>query len=202
MSPRAYNLGLRVAAAEQTRGRIITAAREILSDDDFDGLSIDEIARRAGVARMTVYYQFTSRRGLLEALYDDLAARGAIENLSQQTEEMGALPALDWLIESFTRFWSTDRLILRRLRGLSVIDQEIEAGIRQRDGRRVTLFSSLMRRIEAEDGWKAAIGVADAGHLIATLSGFDTYDALAVNEGDPETTAEIIKKSARTILGL
>ena len=33
--------------------------------------AIDAVARQAGVARMTVYYQFESKKGLLEALLDD-----------------------------------------------------------------------------------------------------------------------------------
>ena len=35
MSPRAYNLGLRLAAAEQTRARIISAARDLCNEGTF-----------------------------------------------------------------------------------------------------------------------------------------------------------------------
>jgi AcrR family transcriptional regulator len=35
--------------------------------------SVEAVARQAGVARMTVYYQFGSRRGLLEGICDSLA---------------------------------------------------------------------------------------------------------------------------------
>jgi AcrR family transcriptional regulator len=202
MSPRAYNLGLRLAAAEQTRFRIITAAREILSDDDFDGLSIDAISRRAGVARMTVYYQFASRRGLLEALYDDLAARGLLANLPMVQEEANPKQALDRLVEVFTRFWATDRLIIRRLRGLAVIDTEIEAGLRLRDELRTEHVGGILRRIEAEYGWSAALSVDEATAFIACLINFDHYDQLAPPESLPETTIDLLQRSIRSLLAL
>ena len=77
MSPRPYRLGQRQATTEQTRARIIAAARELLvARKGFSGFSID------AVARMTVYYQFGSKIGLLEALSDSLAAHGGLEQLA------------------------------------------------------------------------------------------------------------------------
>ena len=79
MSPRPYRLGQRQAATDETRARILAAARELLAaSDGLTGFSIEAVARQADVARMTVYYQFGSKPGLLEALFDDLAARGQI----------------------------------------------------------------------------------------------------------------------------
>ena len=46
MSPRAYKLGKREAAATETRSRILDAAREILADESGTAdLSMDAIAR-------------------------------------------------------------------------------------------------------------------------------------------------------------
>ena len=77
MSPRPYNLGRRQESAEQTRMRIVEAARELLmASDGFSGFTMEAVARQAGVARMTVYYQFESKVGLLEAVSDDLMPSG------------------------------------------------------------------------------------------------------------------------------
>ena len=71
MSPRAYRLGERQALVDETRGRIVAAARELLrAGDDVARFSMEAVARAAGVSRMTVYYQFGSRVGLLEAVCD------------------------------------------------------------------------------------------------------------------------------------
>jgi AcrR family transcriptional regulator len=202
MCPRPYNLGLRQASAEQTRGRIIEAARALLSDDAFDGFAVDAIARRAGVARMTVYYQFTSRRGLLEALYDDLAARGLVGNLPAMLQASDATSALMTLAEVFARFWASDRLIIRRLRGLAVIDREVEASIRERDGLRRQHVGNLLHRIAEEHGWQAALSIEEATEIVAVVIGFETYDALAPAGADPATTAELLQRSVRAMLSL
>ena len=80
MSPRLYQLGQRQAGSSQTRSRVLHAARELLMEStSFSGFSIEAVARRADVARMTIYHQFGSEIGLLEALCDSLAVTGDME---------------------------------------------------------------------------------------------------------------------------
>src|ERR1700719_4474852 len=123
MSPRPYQLGQRQASSEQTRSRIIDAARELLmTSNGFSGFSIDAVARQADVARMTVYHQFGSKIGLLEALCDSLAASGGMEQLASAFRQPEPLDALDEYITVFGRFWESDRLVTRRLRGLAALD--------------------------------------------------------------------------------
>src|ERR1700732_2517273 len=83
MSPRPYQLGQRQAASDQTRARILAAARALLmAPDGYSRFSIETVARQADVARMTVYHQFGSKLGLLEGLCDSLAASGGMEQLA------------------------------------------------------------------------------------------------------------------------
>src|SRR2546427_12681953 len=79
MSPRPYRLGRRQPAAQRTRARVLRAARELLTARaGAEPFSVDAVARRAGVARMTVYHRFGSRRGLVEGLFDSFAAGGEL----------------------------------------------------------------------------------------------------------------------------
>src|SRR2546428_8953872 len=134
MSPRPYRLGQRQAATEQTRLRIINAARELLmTSDGFSTFSIDLVARHADVARMTVYHQFGSKLGLLEALCDSLAASGGMEQLATAFRHAEPLDVLRQYILVFGRFWDVDRLVMRRLRALSALDPDFEQVIRTRD---------------------------------------------------------------------
>ena len=75
MSPRPYRLGKRKEAVDETRDRILAAAQEILKGDGYMEFTVDTVAGEADVSRATVYYQFGSKAGLLEALFDDLAVR-------------------------------------------------------------------------------------------------------------------------------
>src|SRR5712692_395408 len=134
MSPRPYRLGRRQAATDQTRARVLAAARELIADlYGFTGFTIDAVARRADVARMTVYYQFGSKAGLLEALFDDLAARGGMQELAGAFQKAEPLDALAEFIRVFCRFWASDQVIFRRLRALAVLDAELEQLMTERE---------------------------------------------------------------------
>src|SRR5262249_60192298 len=77
VSPRAYNSPRRIVAATQTRERIVAAAAAILSTaDGISGFSLQAVAEKAGVTRLTVFNRFGSRRALLEAGFDETAGRG------------------------------------------------------------------------------------------------------------------------------
>src|SRR5438105_14824569 len=115
MSPRPYRLGQRQATTDQTRARILNAARELLmKSDGFSGFSIDAVARQADVARMTVYHQFGSKIGLLEALCDSLAAQGGMEQLPTAFRPPNPLDAFTEYITIFSPLWEAYRLATQR----------------------------------------------------------------------------------------
>ena len=83
MIPRAYHSAVRDEAAEKTRGRILAAAIKHLRAKGAGGFSLDAVAQKAKVTRLTVYNQFGSRRVLLEAVFDDYAMRGGLTRLGE-----------------------------------------------------------------------------------------------------------------------
>jgi len=52
---------------EGTREAILEAAREVLAQDGKEGLSVAQVAQRAGVNRGTAYQHFQTREQLIEA---------------------------------------------------------------------------------------------------------------------------------------
>src|SRR5258708_12467845 len=108
MSLRPYRMGERQAAADDTRARILEAARQLLANESETDLGMEAIARRADVSRLTLYYQFKSRPGLLEALYDHLAIRGNMRNMAQVFHEPDPAVPLHKLVPTFLGFWSSD----------------------------------------------------------------------------------------------
>lgn len=65
---RPYRMGARAEAAEQTRLRILDAARELFTAAPFfDEVTLEQIAERAGVALKTVQRRFNSKDELLLA---------------------------------------------------------------------------------------------------------------------------------------
>src|SRR5262249_42141045 len=115
MSPRPYRMGKRQAARSETRRRILEAARQLLATESHTDLGMEAIARKADVSRLTIYYQFSSRAGLLEALYDHLAQRGHMEQMADVFRESETSSAIDKMVRTFVGFWATDPHVMRRL---------------------------------------------------------------------------------------
>jgi AcrR family transcriptional regulator len=191
--PRAYSMEKRRAVANETRQRILEAARHVLAQDSENALTMEAIAVRADVSRLTIYYQFDSRTGLLEALYDHLAMRGGMQRMPEVFREPDPVAAMDRLVSIFVGFWSSDRIVIRRLRAMAALDPEIQEGIRSRDARRNQIAGKILRRMAAaakkappEEQLNAAAAV------IAMLTGFATYDALAsAGHGEKDIVATI-----------
>jgi AcrR family transcriptional regulator len=203
MSPRPYNLGRRQESAEQTRARIIEAARALLmASDGLSGFTMEAVARQAGVARMTVYYQFESKVGLLEAVSDDLARRGHMERLAEAFTQPTAPQALEKFVETFARFWGADRVITRRLRALAALDSDFEQVVRGRDGWRRNAGRALIGRFATEYGRPPSALIEQAVSQLFTITSFETFDTLAGSDHTPEDVASQILALARLILGV
>jgi len=203
MCARAYRLGLRQAAAEQTRQRILTAARDLLAAPrGLSAFTIDAVAKQAGVARMTVYHQFGSKSGLLEALCDTLAMRGGIQQMGNVYREADPLAAMDQFFAVFAGFWDSDRLVIRRLNSLGALDPVLERVLRGRAERRRQHASALVGRLTETLGRPSLESFHEAVAILHTLSSFETFDCLAGAKRNPLAVLPLVQRLARAALGL
>jgi TetR/AcrR family transcriptional regulator, regulator of autoinduction and epiphytic fitness len=67
---RSYNGTLRAEQAQMTRRRILDAARRVLLTGTYSGVTMDDIAKEAGVAYQTVYAVFGTKQRLAQALME------------------------------------------------------------------------------------------------------------------------------------
>ena len=67
--------------AERNRQRILAAAAEVFNERGLD-VSLDEIARHAGVGVGTVYRRFSTKEELVEALF--MERLGAVAAIAEQ----------------------------------------------------------------------------------------------------------------------
>jgi AcrR family transcriptional regulator len=203
MSPRPYRLGQRQATTDQTRARILAAARELLmAPDGYARFSMEAVARQADVARMTVYHQFGSKTGLLEALCDTLAVSGGMEQLATAFRQADPLEALHHYFLVFGRFWEADRVVMRRLRALAALDPEFEQVIRARDGRRRQGISVITQQLVDQHLLPAEVARDEIVDVLFTLSSFETFDALAGPTRSLEAVAPLVARLARATLSV
>jgi AcrR family transcriptional regulator len=201
--PRPYQLGRRQAAAEETRARIIAAARELLTaQGGLAGFTVDAVAREAGVARMTVYYQFGSRTGLLEALFDSLASHRGAGQLVTAMHRPDPLEGLAEFIESLGRFWNSDRPLVRRLQGLAAIDPDFGQVWQAREALRRQGLQALAERIAQTHGHPGPGAIDEAVDVLYALVAFETFDSIAGTARPYGQVAPVIYRLALAALGL
>ena len=188
MSPRPYDLGKRRDPIDQGRQQILTAARRLLAGTpSYTGFTLDAVARQADVARATVYYQFGSKAGLLEAVCDSLAEAGQMPELAGAFTEPDPIEALRRFTGCFGRFWAADRAAMRRLRALAALDPDVGAVIAARDQRRREGLTVLAGRLAGAS--VPAAGTSHAIPVLFMLTSFETFDTLA--GPDRELTAVV-----------
>jgi AcrR family transcriptional regulator len=177
MSPRPYQLGQRQAAVDETRRRVLDAARALLVEaTHYAAFTVDAVAKTADVARATVYYQFGSKTGLLEALCDDVAVRAHLLEVAAAFTDPDPRSGLDRFIASFGRFWASEPTLLRRLRALAALDPDVADVIAARDNRRREGIEILIGNAAESRDTPARRQLAD---VLYTLTSFETFASLA-----------------------
>jgi AcrR family transcriptional regulator len=200
MSPRPYQLGKRQDQIDQSRQRVVDAARSLLAEaTSYTAFTVESVARRADVARATIYYQFESKTGLLEALCDDLAAAAQMSELADAFTDPDSVEALRTFIACFGRFWAVDRPVMRRLRALAALDPEVGAVISARDARRRAGLEVLIGKRGNE---AVAPGeIERAAQKLYAITSFETFDALAGPDQELTDVVGDVVDIAERVLG-
>jgi len=197
MSPRRYRMGQRNAATERTRARILAGARELLATPrGFSEFSVDAVARKSSVARMTVYYQFASRAGLLEALYEHLAGRNETAQSTDALRKADSLGALLEFIDVFIRVWSSDRMVIRRVHALAALDPALAQSVQARNARRRHELEVILKRVRGQYGHPGFSKFSEALEIVSMLTSFETFDHLASASRRASEVADTIKRMA------
>jgi len=184
VSPRRYSSETREASSRATRRRIVLGALDLIkAEGGLGDFTMELVARRSGVSRMTVYYQFHARADLLDALFDELVERGhLVAGIEGALEETDALMVVDRLVDAFCTLWSAEPLAMRRLRSLAAVDPSLEADLRVRDDRRRLAVRMTVDRLAAAGVVETATAQESIEALNALLS-FEVWDILGGRDG-------------------
>ncbi|MFD1379272.1 TetR/AcrR family transcriptional regulator [Fodinicurvata halophila] len=150
----------------QRHERLLTAAIEILSRQPAEDLSMDQLARAAGVGKATLYRYFEGREALLRACLEKVVA-----DLGQRIEQIeeSSLPPLtrfQEIVDCMTRVFSQHFLPLRMLmRSQNELEESWRQSVHQA---RMTLVSVLQRNFERghQSGDYRAVDSELLAHLV------------------------------------
>ena len=190
---RPYVSAKREAAAAKKRQAVIEAAGRLLAEGPAM-MSMEAVARAAGVTRLTVYKQFGSRRGLLEAVFDDNAARsGMVRQMLAAMNHPAPCRGLDDVIDVMCGFWGAHPQFAR-LHDAGASDPEFAEALNERNQRRKWVLGKLLAQMPGD-----AQARRSALDLIFGVTSMPMFRSLAVDY-PPDTVAQMMKKSAHAIL--
>lgn len=184
---RPYSTEKRDAKAAETRVRLIAAALAILRGADGQSLSLEAVAKAAGVTRLTVYNQFGSRNGLLEAAFDAIAEQGNLASLGEAMAMPDPRAALARVVRTFCDFWKSHDGI-GGIFAAAAVDAEFSKALAARNERRRGLLGILADR-QGISGNKAKADIVD---LLFTLTSFATFAALRRENRDGDAVCALL----------
>jgi AcrR family transcriptional regulator len=163
-------------------------------------ISLEAVAKKAGVTRLTVYNQFGSRRILLEAVFDDLAARGGLHRIAGAMANSDAHAALCQIVVIFCGFWSGAPGALARLQGVATGDAELAAGLHARNERRRELLAVLVERMGRGRPMRSGTAVEVVDTLFA-LTSFAFFSELTASGRSASAACKLIQGLAGDVVG-
>src|SRR6266511_5589571 len=107
---------------------ILDAARRLFEDKDFISVTLEEVARKAGVSRQAVYVNFGSRAGLLVALVSYVDEIGGLQvKLAKVLDSPTALGALEALVDFRARYAPSIFLLATQVDAARRVEADAEA---------------------------------------------------------------------------
>ena len=190
---RPYELGKRLEQMEDSRAAILRAARSQLEANGYQQLTMGSLAAESAVTRQTIHNLFGTKAGVLEALFDLIALDGGLENMRKVMTLPSTEAILDGFVAVFCRFWSSNRMLLRRIHGIGAIDPEFGTVIEARNGRRYGAAKRIVSRMGGGN-------LDERASTLSALTSFEFFDALAENLRDEKRAAGIVLDLARKML--
>ena len=153
---RAYEQKARADSAAETRRRILDGVYECLREEPSTPPSVGEIARRAGVARSTVYLVFGSRAGLFDAFAQELWQRSGLPNLQEAVNVPDAREGVLGGIRAGVAIFAADRDVFNALFAMTKLDADAIGGAVDRiEGRRAEGMAWGSRRLAQPEAAEA-----------------------------------------------
>lgn len=182
MSARQHDV--RTAREGVTRTAVLDAARRLFAESGYGRTSIRQLAATAGVAPRTIYLTFGSKRGVLQALADQLsveageaAARAAGEGLDDPRGLLALVAGL------YRHLYQHGNDVIVLLREGAASEPDLRAAVEAGLGRSRESVGELCERLGELGALRSGLSVdAAAGHALVLLS-HDGYDELVVRRG-------------------
>lgn len=199
MKKRSYDSSGREKLAAQTRAGILSAAKQMFQVEGFDRVTIQALAKVAGVSVPTIYALFKSKRGVLQALIDEafpLEQFTALVDGSMQGDS--PISCLEITAELACQIYEAEKELMDILRGASLVSSECRDLELEREKRRYDRQEAYIKKLSQEQWLAKGLSLQKARDILWALTGRDLYRMFVVERG---WSAEEYKKwLAKTLI--
>lgn len=180
MVKRPYRSPRRAQQAERTRQAILAAARQLFVARGYGATTIDAIAQRADVAVQTVYAAFGSKRQMLIALLDRMAAEADLPRFERElTAASGDVRRQLRELLAFTgRFYGSGGDLIELARTVSGAEPDLALMWRTGESRRYRAHAALIDDWVRTGQLSPGTAAREAHDLLWALTGPDVFRLL------------------------
>lgn len=141
---------------EQSRRRILDAARDLLEDRPWSQVGIEDVTQRAELTRTAFYRHFDDRQALLLAVLDDVGV--GLDRIADPWEQGEGAPeeTLRDALDELVRVYHEHGRLLRAIADASTQDPEVAA-----------LYADIGARLSASAAERIATEVAEGRSRVA-----------------------------------
>jgi len=181
---RRYDSALRQQGADDTRRRILDAARHLFSKRGVDRVTIEAIATRAKVAQPTVYAAFKSKAGLLREIMTQAIFSARYHTATARIEETSDPIMLLRLTATVARtIYENEAREIGWLRGASMFSPELRKLEREFEDARFDLQRRRIELLKEKSLLPAGMDLDDARRIMWMYTSRDVYRMMVVEGG-------------------
>lgn len=184
MKKRSYQSPTRQRQADETRARIAAAARKLLEEHGYAGMTMPAVAKKAGVAVATVYAVFGSKTGILSEILDAARFDESYQNLVREAmHTANPRERLRFPARIARRIYESEHSVLDLLRGAATVAPTLAHSESERECTRYDAQAGMIQYLVRSRSLRPGLDPQHARDILWSLTSRDLYRLLVRERG-------------------
>jgi len=150
-----------------TYKKILQTAQDLIAQEPYNEVSLNMIAGKAGIAKPSLYYYFTSKEELFRRLFDEMSAEFERRLEAALEQEAGPYTRLRLFIETYVNFFFTKKNLIQVLiQKYSKQDKMVYKRIKQAREEILAKLEGIMDQALQEQGRSGKIDARTASMML------------------------------------
>lgn len=176
---RMYRSPFREHQASATKQAIADAAERLMVVNGYDKMTIESVAREAGVSSQTVYAVFGSKSGILRELFDRVITKTRYQEIYQQAmEATDPRESLAYVATIMRQIFVSLHSVYEIIRGSTAVSPELSQVVREQEERRKDYQTEYISHLFNAGHIREDLDLDSARDVFWCLSSRDGYRLL------------------------